>query len=193
MALRLNKLEFYSSKGALYSKMSSPLDFLKSSIHFHYVTSCCHSLEKGVALKFNKLVSPLSKGSLWQVWLKLAKWIWLSCRCISLCPFISPWKTTRSFIKTTLNLFHPKVLRAKFDWNFLTVTVKNAFSNITIKLYIPLMSPSYTCTFTEGCFIPSLVESSQRFWCRRVLKVVDEFYVRFVLLEKGVALQFDEM
>ena len=38
---------------------------------------CYHlSLEKGVALHLNKILFPLSKDALCQVWMKLAQWFW---------------------------------------------------------------------------------------------------------------------
>ena len=49
--------------------------FLISSMYFRYF---CNNLplEMGWVLHLNKLDSPSPKDALWQVWLKMAKWLW---------------------------------------------------------------------------------------------------------------------
>ena len=82
-------------------------------------------LEKGGALHLNKLESPLPKDALCQVWLKLAQWFWRRFFLISSMYFhyfiiISPWKRARPFIWTNMNPLHPRMLCAKFGWNWLS-------------------------------------------------------------------------
>ena len=84
-----------------------------------------HFLEKDRALHLNKLKSPSPKDALCQIWLKLAQWFWRR-RFLNLvnvfCYFviISPWKRARPFIWTYLNPLHPRMLCAKFGWNWLS-------------------------------------------------------------------------
>ena len=88
-ALRLNKLEFSSSKlnpvhprihcvkfGWNWPSCSGKENLcLISSMFFRYLV-IIFPLEKGGALHLNKRESPSPKDALCQVWLKLAKWFW---------------------------------------------------------------------------------------------------------------------
>ena len=80
-------------------------------------------LEKGGALHLNKLESPLPKDVLCQVWLKLAQWFWRRRLFISsmyfhyLCNYL-PLEKAGPFIWTNLNPLHPRMLCAKFGWNW---------------------------------------------------------------------------
>ena len=71
------------------------------------------------------LISPSPEDALCQVWLKLAQWLWrrryLNFRQIIYFRYfliISPWKGAGSFIWTNLNPLHPRMLCAKFGWNW---------------------------------------------------------------------------
>ena len=81
IALHLNKLESSSHKDALcqvWLKLpggSWEEDFKISSIYFHYFV-IVSAFGKGVALYLNKIKSLSTKGTLCQVWLKLAMWFW---------------------------------------------------------------------------------------------------------------------
>ena len=78
-------------------------------------------LEKVVALYVNKLESP--EDALWKAWLKLAHWFlrkrFLNCVNISLL-FRSylHWKRAWPFIWPNMNPLHPRLLCAKFGWNW---------------------------------------------------------------------------
>ena len=82
-------------------------------------------LEKAGAVYLNKLTPLSPKDALCQVWLKLSHWFcWRRFFFISLMRFcyiviIFPWKTAGSFIWTNLNPLHPRMLCAKFGWNWL--------------------------------------------------------------------------
>ena len=81
-------------------------------------------LEKGGALHLNKLESPSPKDALCQVWLKLVQWFLrsrffkISSMYFSYFVIISPWKRAGLFIWGNLNALHPKMLYAKFGWNW---------------------------------------------------------------------------
>ena len=81
------------------------------------------SLEKSRALHLNKLGSPSFKDALCQVWLKLVQWFLRRFFKISSMYFryfviISPLKMAGPFIWTNLNPLHPRMLCAKFGWNW---------------------------------------------------------------------------
>ena len=80
-------------------------------------------MEKSGALDLNKLVSPSSKDTLYQVWLKLAQWFWRRrffkiVNVFSLFLIISPWKRVGPLIWTNLYPLHPRILCTKFGWNW---------------------------------------------------------------------------
>ena len=92
--------------------------------------------------------------------------------------FISPWKRAGPFIWTNLNPLHPRMLCAKFDWKWVGGSGEEDFSNIVnvfslFRNYFPFgigWGPSFEQTwipFTQGCYVPSLVELAQWFWRRR--------------------------
>ena len=82
---------------------------------------------------------------------------------------ISPWKRALPFIWTNLNPHHPRMLCAKFGWNYSPVVLKNKIFKVcqcifSISLLSPLgkgRGPSFEqtwITITQECFVPSLVE-----------------------------------
>ena len=82
-----------------------------------------HPLEKGGALHLNKLETPSPKCTLCHIWLKLAQCFWRRGFYNILNIFLlfrnySPWKRSGPFIWTKFNTLHPKMLCAKFSWNW---------------------------------------------------------------------------
>ena len=77
-----------------------------------------------MVLHLKKLESPLPKDALCQVWLKLAQWFWRRRFFLILSMYyqyiviISPWKRAVPFIWTNLNPLHPRMICAKFGWNW---------------------------------------------------------------------------
>ena len=81
---------------------------------------------------------------------------------------ISPWKRTGSFIWINLNPLHPRMLRARFGWNWLSGSrEKDCLISSVYFRYFTIISPqkrtspSFEQTwipFTQGCFLESLVE-----------------------------------
>ena len=130
MVLYLNKNESHSPKDALcqvWLKLAQW--FWRRFFHFVNVFSVFRNylpLEKGRALHLNKTQSPSPKDALCQVWLKLALWFWrrrfflISSMYFGYFINISPWKRAWPFIWTKLNPLHPRMLCAKFGWNWLS-------------------------------------------------------------------------
>ena len=88
-------------------------------------------LEKSVALHSKKLESSLPKNALCQVWLKLAKWFWRIflnfVNVFSLFRNYLPLEKVGPFIWTDLNSLHPRMISAKFTWNWLSGSGKEDF------------------------------------------------------------------
>ena len=86
-------------------------------------------LEKGVALHLNKLESPSPKYALCQVWLTLAQWFtrfFLDFFIVfSLFRYYLLWKRGWPFIWTNLNSLYPRMLFAKFGWNWTSGSGEN--------------------------------------------------------------------
>ena len=85
---------------------------------------------------------------------------------------ISPWNRVGLFIWTNLNPLHPRMLSAKFGWNWSSGSWEEGFikfcqCNFTISPLSPLgeeRGPAFEQTWipsTQGCFVPSLVEIGQ--------------------------------
>ena len=168
LALYLNKLEFPSPKDTLYQVWLNLacwfwrrrfLKIFSVFLLFRYYLP----LEKGYPLLLNKLESPSPKNDLCQVWLKLALWF---CRrrflndTIQFYIFviISPLKRTWPFMWTILNSLYPRMIYAKFDWNWPPASEEDFKKNIQCILTLLLLfhlgqgcPPSF-----EKCRIPSL-------------------------------------
>ena len=81
---------------------------------------------------------------------------------------ISPWKRAGPFIWTNLNPLHPRMLCAKFGWNWLSGSGEETFLILSMYFhYFIIISPlkrtgpfnwKTWIPFTQGCFVPSLVE-----------------------------------
>ena len=128
-ANHLNKLESPSPKDALCQVWLNMAQWFwrRRFLNFVNVFTLFRNylpLEKGGALHLNKVKSPSPK------WMLCAKfgWNWPSgseekdflILSIYFCYFaiISPWKRTEPFFWTKLNPLHPRMLCAKFDWNW---------------------------------------------------------------------------
>ena len=70
----------------------------------------------------NKIESHSPEDALCQVWLKLAQWFWRRFfnffNVFLLFLNDLPWKRAGPFIWRNLNLLHPRMLCAKFGWNW---------------------------------------------------------------------------
>ena len=81
---------------------------------------------------------------------------------------ISPWKRAGLFIWTNLNPLHPRMLCAKFGWNWPSGSGEEDFkmSSMYFRYFVIISlgkgrGPSFEQTwipFTQGCFVPSLIE-----------------------------------
>ena len=89
----------------------------------------------------SKLESPSSKNALCQVWKKLVleKKIFKLILSMYFCCFvtISPWKRVAPFIWTNLNPHHPRMLCAKFCWNWSS----GSLNFINVFLLFVIVSP----------------------------------------------------
>ena len=88
-------------------------------------------LVKDRALHLIKLESTSPKDALCQVWLKLAQWFWRK----RFFKFINVFSHFRNylplnwpFIWTNLNSLHPRILCAKFCWNWPTCSGEKDFN-----------------------------------------------------------------
>ena len=83
---------------------------------------------------------------------------------------ISLWKRTWPFIWTNLNSLHPRMLCDMFGWNWPTGSGEDDFKILSMYFcYFVIISPWKRTSpfseqtwipgpFTQGCFVPSLVE-----------------------------------
>ena len=94
-------------------------NFINAFSLYHYLVFL--PLEKGVALYLNKLESTLSRDALWKVWLKLAHWFWRRrfLNFVSFCYYL-PLEKGVVLHLNNLNPLHPRMLCAKFGWNWLS-------------------------------------------------------------------------
>ena len=92
-------------------------------------------LEKGEALHLNNLIYPTPKDYLCQVWLKLAQWFWrkIFFKFINIFSHFRnylPLEKGGAFIWTNLTPLHPKMICAKFGWNWPGGSGEDDFSNL---------------------------------------------------------------
>ena len=136
--LHLNKLEYPSPKDALFQVWLKLAQWFRRRFFFNFInvfSLFCNylPLEKAGFLHFNKLESPSPKDALCQVWLKLAQWFWgrrtfwISSMYFRYFIIISPWRRVGPFIWTNLNPLHPRMLCAKFGWNWPSGTGEEDF------------------------------------------------------------------
>ena len=128
--------------------------------------------DRGRALYLNKIESPHPR-------MLCAKfgWNWLSGSGEDFCilsmyfcyfKITSPWKRAGPFIWTNLNPLHPRMLCAKFGWNWLSSSGAENFLISSMHFrYFVIISPwkragpfiwTNLNPLTQGCFVPSLVE-----------------------------------
>ena len=98
-------------------------DFFKKFFKVFSLVRNYLPLEKRGARHMNKLESPSPKDALCQVWLKLAQWFWRGrflnfVNEFSLFRNYLPLEKGGPFIWTNLNPLHPRMLCAKFGWNW---------------------------------------------------------------------------
>ena len=113
----------------------------------------------------NKLEFPSPKNILSQDWLKLAQWFWRRRflkfhRCIFVfLVMVSPWKRAWPFTWTNLNSLHPRML-CLVDIGLVVLETKifNNFVNLVLLFRNCLPFELTWIPFTQGCFVPSLVE-----------------------------------
>ena len=126
--------------------------------------------ENSMVLHLNKLESLSPKYALRQVWLKLAQWSWRRGFLISSMFFrffviISSWKRTGPFIWRNWNTLHPRMLCAKFGWNWPSGSKEEGFFKFAIFVIISpwrVSSFEQTCIpFTKEWFVTRLVEIGQ--------------------------------
>ena len=88
---------------------------------------------KGRALHLNETWIPFTQEwfvpSLVKIGPMVPEKILKICQCIF--AIISPWKRARPFIWTNLNPFHPKMICAKFAWNWASGSGEN-FKNLSM-------------------------------------------------------------
>ena len=127
MVLHLSKLKSPSSKDAfcqVWLKLAQWF-WRRRFVNFVKVFSLFRNyfpLEKGRALYLKKLESPLPKDAFSQVWFILVQWFWrfffnfVNVFCYIV--VISLWKRAGPFIWTNVNPLHPRMICAKFGWNW---------------------------------------------------------------------------
>ena len=96
--------------------------FLKVVNVFFYV-AIIFPWKKCMALNLNKFEFPLPKNTLCHVWLKIAQWFWRRFSKVVNIFFqflllSSLRKRARSFIWKKLNSLNPRMICAKFGWNW---------------------------------------------------------------------------
>ena len=130
VALHLNKFELPSPNGCFVPSLVeiSPVVLEKKILKYLFFNIIllfrnCLLLEKGVALYLKKLESLSPKDAFCQVWLNLAQ-LFLRKRFLNIFIIIyyfeitSPWRRAWPFIWKNLNPLHPRMLCAKFGWNW---------------------------------------------------------------------------
>ena len=118
----------------------------------------------------------------------------------------SPWGMVWAFICKMLNFTYPRMLCAKFGWNwpssFKKRILKKFQYNFTISLLSPLWGwrgPSFEQTwipYTRICIVPSLVENGQVVLKKKIFKnifnIILQFYY-YLPLVKSVVIHFNKL
>ena len=150
------------------SSINKHIIFIKRRIRNHYFL---YNNLLFFHLKIHE--SPSPKDALCQDWLKLAQCLWrreffkfVNVFCYLV--FISPWERAGSFIWTNLSPLLPRMLCAKFGWNWPSGSGEEDFliSSMYFHHFViisPLKGrdPSFEQTwipFTQEYFVPNLVE-----------------------------------
>ena len=111
---------------------------------------------------------------------------------------ISPWKRVGLFIWTKLNSLHQRMHCAKFGWNWPSGSGEEDFFNfvnvfLLLRYYLPLekgraLHLNKHITFTQECFVPSLVEIDSVVLEKRfLLNFINVFFLfrNYLPLEKA--------
>ena len=115
---------------------------------------------------------------------------------------ISPWKMAGPFIWIHFNSPSPKMLCAKFGWNWLHGSGEKEFLNfLTVSLLFPLekeRGPSYEYIWTpliQEWFVPSLDEIGCMVLVKRILNFVNFFslFPYYFPLKKSGALHLNKL
>ena len=150
-----------------------------------------------MVLHLIKFESPSPKDALCQVWLKLAQWFWIRRSYFRYFIIISPWKRVGPFIWTNLSPHHPKLLCAKFGWNWLSGSFK--FCQFVIirpwKKSGSLLLNKLESSSPKNALWQVWLKLAQRFLIRRFLKFVNVFslFCNYLPLEKGWALHLNKL
>ena len=104
---------------------------------------------------------------------------------------ISPWNRAGPFFWTNLNPLHPRMLCAKFGWNWLSGSGEEDFLILSMYFrYFIIISPwkragSFIWTnlnpYTQGCFVPSLVENGSVVLEKKIFKSCQLIFIIFQL------------
>ena len=119
---------------------------------------------------------------------------------------ISPWKRVGPLLWTNLNPLYPRMLCAKFGWNWLSGSGEEDFLNfvnlfLLFLNYLPLEKggggPSFEQTwipFTQGCFVPTLVEIGPVVLEKKTFKYFQHIFTFSLLssLGKGRGTSFEQ-
>ena len=151
---------------------------MKDFLNFVNVFSmfCYLPLKKWVTIHLNKFKFPSPKDALYKAWSKFTQWFWgtiffkITSMYFSYFNIFFPWTRTGPFIWTNLNPLLKGMLCAKFgpieplQWSRRRLFLYFRQSINPFSLLSPLgkgKEPSFEQTwipFTQGCFVPSLVE-----------------------------------
>ena len=128
--LHLNKLESLSPKDALWQVWLKLAQWFWRRRFLNFVNVFCtislfSPVGKGRGHSFEETWIPFTQGYFVQSLEKLAQWFWRKeffnfINVFSLFHNYLPWKKVGSFIWKNLNLLHPRMLCAKFGWNWLS-------------------------------------------------------------------------
>ena len=143
-------------------------------------------LEKGKALHLNKREFLMHRNALCHVGLELAHGFWrrrflkILLMYFRYFNIFSPWKSARSFLWTNFNLLHPRMLFAKFGWNWPVVLKKNfKFCQyfFTLSLFISPKKKCEVLSFEQFWIpltqVPKLVEIGPVVLKKKMWKVYD--------------------
>ena len=85
---------------------------------------------------------------------------------------ISLWKRAGPFIWTNLNPLHPRMLCAKFVWNWASVSGEEDFliSSMCFRYFVIISPWKKAVPFSQGWFVPSLVDIGQAVLEKKVFK-----------------------
>ena len=105
-------------------------------------------LEKGYPRSVNKLIFPLSKDDLCQVWLKLAQWFWRRrflndpTPFLHFCDYLPFEKDLAHYLKKNLNTPYSRIIYTKFDWFWPAGSEEEDFKKFSVHFYsFAIISP----------------------------------------------------